>query len=242
VPRPKVLVFGLDPPWCSPRADRDRFTFRTFPAWLYGERPLTYAYKLLSLRSVELAGRGALNRLGLTPERMRADGYELFVPPDAEYDLARAQHNTRLLRSPPPPAGEAPMSTEERAALSMPALEWLEGILAIIPETRKILIFPPVHVSIQPPAGSRAADAEAECKRRIAEIARRTSSTLLDFRLRSAVATEDANYWDPLHYRLGIAHRLAMALHDGERGRPEPADGFYRVLHSAERSADGGSR
>ena len=48
---------------------------------------------------------------------------------------------------------------------------------------------------------------------------------------------EDANYWDPLHYRVAIADRLAMTLHDAVRGGPEPADGFYRVLNAADRAA-----
>ncbi len=170
------------------------------------------------------------------PDRIRADGYEMFVPPDAQYDLARARSHTALHGVPPSSSGKGPLSDADRAALRMPALDWLEDILTAVPETRKILIFPPVHVSVQPPAGSPAADEEAECKRRIAEIASRTGSTLIDFRLRSAVTMEDANYWDPLHYRVGIADRLAMTLRDAARG-PEPADGFYRVLHAAERAA-----
>jgi hypothetical protein len=237
VPHPKVLIFGLDPLWCSPTADRDRFTSRTFPAWLYGERPLRHAQELLNLKSIELAGRVALNRLGLMPNRIRADGYEVFVPADADYDLARARSHTRLLAFPQLPAGEAPMSDQERATLRMPALGWLEDLLAVMPETLKILIFPPVHISVQPSAGSRYANAEAECKRRITEIARRTGSTLLDFRLRSAVTIDDSNYWDPLHYRIGIAQRLTTALLDAARGGPEPADGFYRVLHAQDQAA-----
>jgi hypothetical protein len=237
VPRPKVLIFGFDQTWCSPGVDRERLTFRTFPAWLYEERPLRYVYKLLSLKSLEIAGRVALNRLGLMPDRIRADGYEMFVPPDGQYDLARARSHTALQGVPPPPSGKGPLSDADRAALRMPALEWLEDVLAAVPDTRKILIFPPVHVSVQPAAGSPAADEEAECKRRIAEIARRTGSTLIDFRLRSAVTMEDANYWDPLHYRIGIADRLATTLRDATRGAPEPADGFYRVLNAADRAA-----
>jgi hypothetical protein len=235
VPQPKVLVFGLDQTWCSPSADRDRLTFRAFPAWLYEEHPLRHAYELLSLRSVETAGRVVLNWLGLMPDRIRADGYEVFVPDDARYDLARARSHTALLARARPSNGEAPLSEAERAELRMPALDWLERILAL-PETRKILIFPPVHVSVQPSAGSRAEGEETECKRRITEIARRTGSALLDFRLRSAVTTDDSNYWDPLHYRIGIALRLAMALDDGARGGHEPADGFYRVLYAPDSS------
>ena len=236
VRQPKVLIFGLDLPWCSPSADRDRLTFRTFPAWLYEERPLRYAYKLLSLKSLEIAGRVALNRLWLMPDRIKADGYEMFVPPDAQYDLARARSHTALQGVPPPPSGKGPLSDADRAALRMPALDRLQDVLGTVPQTRKILIFPPVHVSVQPTPASPAADEEAECKRRIVEIARRTGSTLIDFRLRSAVTMEDANYWDPLHYRVAIADRLATTLRDAAGGGPEPADGFYRVLHAADRA------
>jgi hypothetical protein len=53
---------------------------------------------------------------------------------------------------------------------------------------------------------------------------------VVDFRLPSEVTTNDANYWDRLHFRVGIAARFASALkvaHDTARGDDS---GFYRVL------------
>ena len=51
----------------------------------------TICPKSSNLTSLEIAGRVALNRLGLMPERIRGDGYEVFVPDEALYDLERAR-------------------------------------------------------------------------------------------------------------------------------------------------------
>jgi hypothetical protein len=238
VARPKAMVFGLDRTWCAPDADRERVTFRTFPAWLYDEDRRGDVLELVNLKSLEIAARVALNRLGLMPERIRADGYEVFVPPDARYDLARARTHLQAVLPADPPRPAAPMSATERAALPMPALPWLDGLLARVPpETGKILVFPPVHVNAQSPPGTRAAEVEAACKERIAAIARRRGATLVDFRRPSPVTTEDSNYWDPLHARVGIAARVAAALKEAQAMGAEPPDGFYRVLARPEPAA-----
>ena len=123
------------------------------------------------------------------------------------------------------------MSAVEQAALPMPALPWLDGLLARVPrETQTILVFPPVHVNAQAAPGTREAEVEAECKDRIAAIARTHGAILVDFRRPSPVTTEDSNYWDPLHTRIGIAARVAAALKEAQATSAEPPDGFYRVL------------
>ena len=172
-----------------------------------------------------------LNRLGLMPPRIGPDGYEVFVPPDAAYDLARAQAHIGRGSVSGDAGGEEPLAASERAALAMPALAWLDALLATVPAgTEKILLFPPIHAAAQPRPGSWAEAAEEECKARIAEIAREREASLLDFRRRSAVTMEDSNYWDPLHYRVGIAERLVGALGAARTGGAEPADGFYRLM------------
>jgi hypothetical protein len=227
---PKALVFGLDITWCEPDADRRRFTFRAFPPWLYDENPINDLPGLLSLKSVEIAGRVVLNRLGAMPPRIGPDGYELFVPPDAAYDLARARAHIYGWGSPDGMTDKSPQASEH-SHIPMPALAWLDGLLGSAPaSTRKILLFPPTHVAAQPPPGSPAEAIEAECKGRVAGIAQSRGASLLDFRRPSAVTVEDSNYWDPLHYRIGIARRIAAALRSADTGGPEPADGFYRVL------------
>ncbi len=50
----------------------------------------------------------------------------MFVPPDAQYYLQRARSHTALQGVPPPASGKGLLSDADRAALRMPALEWLE--------------------------------------------------------------------------------------------------------------------
>ena len=37
---------------------------------------------------------------------------------------------------------------------------------------------------------------------------KRHDAALIDFRIASKITSADTNYWDPLHYRLPIAHRI----------------------------------
>jgi hypothetical protein len=235
VPRPKVMIFGLDTTWCEPDADRKRLTFRAFPPWLYDENPINDWPGLLNLKSVEIASRVLLNWLGFMPPRIGPEGFEIFVPPENAYDLARARSHIGAFRF--GGAEGEPLT----AALVTPALAWLDDLLARIPSaTNTILMFPPVHAAAQPPAGSRTEAVDEECKARIAEIARMRDASLLDFRRRSAVTTDDSNYWDALHYRIGIAQRIATALRNPQAGNAEPSDGFYRVLTQKDRPASPG--
>jgi hypothetical protein len=96
VPSPSMLVFGLDTTWCD--ENDPQLTFRSFPPWLYDEHRLNDFAHLLSLKSLEIAGRVLLNRLGLMPDRIRRDGFEVFTPHESGYDLARAR-TPHLVRS-----------------------------------------------------------------------------------------------------------------------------------------------
>jgi hypothetical protein len=87
---------------------------------------------------------------------------------------------------------------------------------------RVILAFMPIHVAAQPRPGSEEAAREAECKARIKTIADRHKVLLLDLRFPSAITTRDENYWDPLHYRQGIAREISDIL--GEAARTGTAD------------------
>ena len=235
VREPKVLIFGLDRTWCEEEADRKKLTARAFPPWLYDESGLNDFAEQFDLRSLEIAGRLALHRLGLVPERLRGDGYEVFVPDESAYDLDRARvHIARERTAAARTAQKGRLSDRERAALRFPALDWLDALLERVPAASNVtLTTMPIHVSSQAPAGTREAAVDQECKARIAAIGRRHGAAVVDFRLRSAVTTDDSNYWDPLHYRIGIADRIVAALADARTGREAP-DGFYRVLAPAE--------
>jgi hypothetical protein len=216
------VVFGLDANWCDAQADAKRLTFRAFPPWLYRRdaawRGLVHQW---NLQSLQIAGRVLLHRLGRMRERIRHDGYEVFTPPEASYDAARASAHIRSWGREDPSAGPGPM----------PALDWLDALLAAVPpDARKLVAFMPVHVAAQAPPGSPGAEREAACKARVAAIGRSRGATVVDFRIPSGVTTRDENYWDPLHYRLPIADRVVAALaRAAETGADDP-DGFYRVL------------
>jgi hypothetical protein len=241
VKQPRALIMGLDPLWCAEDATSEakRLTFRAFPASFYDDNPLNDWPELFNLKAIEIAWRMVLHRLGRMPERLRADGYEVFTPAEASYDLAKArQHiyggSPRTIEDRPP----YQPSAAERAGWQFPALAWLEGLVARLPQGAPVLlVFPPNHLVGQAPSGSPAEARDEACKRAVAAIAERHGATVVDFRIRSQVTREDANYWDPLHYRLPIAERMMRALADAARtGRDDPA-GFYRVLASPHRGS-----
>jgi hypothetical protein len=239
VAAPKAVVIGLDHEWCDRNgsaAARANAVAREkeFPAWAYDDNRWNDLLYLLNNPTLEAAGRTIGRILGTVPEKLRDDGFEIFVPPDSTYDLARARNwiwgadSRRSLGAPPPPAQ---LSAAEREAMEFEALPWLDDSLATLPgETRKVLLFPPVHANQLVAAGAQGAARETECKERVATIARRRGAILADWRIVSPLTTDDSHFWDVLHYRLPVAYGLIDDLaHIVSEGRESP-DGSYRIL------------
>jgi hypothetical protein len=119
---------------------------------------------------------------------------------------------------------------QQRSRLSFPALVWIDDALARLPSSSvKVLAYMPVHIAAQPRPGTLRAAVEAECKARIAEIARRRGAKVVDWRIDSVLTRNDTNYWDSLHYRVPIATRIAEELGAAVRGQ-EAKDGSYRLV------------
>jgi hypothetical protein len=210
---PKVLIVGIDVVWCSPDADRARITFRGFPSWLYDDNPWNDYLYVFNSGALEIAGREVGYQFGVYPERLRNDGYGIFLPPDSQYDPVRAHYTIWQGVAPPPAVSNPPLSPAERTALSFPALPWLDAVLAKLPATSvKVLAFMPVHVADQPAPGTRDAAVHSECKARIVAIAGRRGAKVIDWRIASPLTRNDANYWDRLHYRVPVATRLAEEM------------------------------
>jgi hypothetical protein len=228
---PKVLIIGVDDGWCDPNADRDRAR-HGFPEWMYDDNRWNDYANLFNSGTLELAARLVGYHVGLYPARSRHDGFEVFTPPENDYDLPRAKRGIwvaqteRPLPDLPPPS----LTDAERQALRFPALTWLDRMLVEIPSSMKILTFMPVHVAIQAWPGTHAAAVEAECKARIAAIARERGAKVIDWRIASPITTNDANYWDALHYRLPIAQRIGRELIGAALHGEESSDGSYRLL------------
>ena len=230
--RPRPSSWGSTRCGASRRANCRRITFRGFPEWMYDENPWNDLPHLFSLQTLEIAGRLLLYQFGLMPERIRRDGYEIFTPPEATYDLARARWHIwrdvpegRVTPATPPVV----LSAEQIATLRFPALAWLDELLARVPSGAfRMLVAMPVHVAAQPRPGSHAAAVIGECMQRISAVARRHGVTYVDFAIPSPVTAEDSNYWDPLHYRLPIARRIIDGMQAARDGRNSP-DGLYRL-------------
>ena len=229
-PAPGTVIWGIDADWCKPDADRRRTTRFSFPAWLYDENAFNDLPGHLNLRALQIAGRVALNRLGLMRERIRSDGYDRFLPPDGTYDLGRARQHVEEMRH-PSWAAPAASRQETAATIETPALSWLDDVLSRLPEaTKKLLLFPPVHVSAQPAPETLDSQNEAECKARVAAIGKRHGAVVLDFRIPSSITRDDSNFWDSLHYRIAIAERLAASLQDPPQAEGRSSDGSFEVL------------
>jgi len=230
---PKASIVGIDGVWCEEQADRKRTTFRGFPDWLYdNNRWNDYLYQL-NAGTVEIAGRLVGYQLGLYPERVRGDGFAVFTPPEQEYELARASSNIwgTAKRTLPPKQPPLSLSDAERKTLRFPALRWLDDALARQPgATVKILAYMPVHVAAQPISGTISAAIEAECKARIATIARTRGAKVVDWRIQSAITTADVNYWDDVHFRLPIAQRIARDLAPAILDGRDSFDATYQLV------------
>ena len=230
---PKVMIFGLDSVWCESTADTHRFLKEGFPDWLYDDRRWNDFLHLLNDPTLRIVLRQILYRFGLVASNVRDDGFGVFVPPEPKYDLLRAQAEI-WHGAPRPNVIETPpvqLTAGEREAIHLPALQWLDDLLAQFPaSTRKILAFMPVHVAAQPAPGSRAASIESECKLRISKIASSRGALLIDWRYPSGLTRNDINYWDSLHYRLPIAERITRDLIAASIEGRLSGDDTYRIL------------
>lgn len=228
----KAALFALDATWCEADADVRRLTFRPFPPWLYEPGTPWGVLRQVNWQSLSTAARVLVFHLGLVGARIRGDGFAVFTPPEESYDAARAAAHihggkTALDEEDGPDAGRHAREVDA----PMPALAWLDALLAgMPPDAEKLVAFMPVHAAAQGKPGFPQGRREAVCKARVAEIGRTRGARVVDFRLPSPVTADDANYWDALHYRLPIAARIVAGLKAArESGRDAP-DGFYRVL------------
>jgi hypothetical protein len=225
-PAAKVALIGLDIVWCEEGDHVARYTERSFPEWMYDDNPWNDYAEQFNLYAVEQAGIAFGVLTGMRPRPYGRDGYTDFLPADQDYDLARAR--THLYPGGVETLGAvepaATMSEAERRALRFPGLEHLGPLLAAMPEAEKLVFFVPYHISAQPRPGSREAILWTECKTRVADIvAAAPGARLVDFMIPSSITRADANYWDPLHYRVGIAAWLAQALRAAADGPPRSA-------------------
>src|SRR6185295_8332671 len=100
------------------------------------------------------------------------------------------------------------------------------------------LAFMPVHVAAQAWPGTLGEAIERECKERIVAMAQRHGAMVIDWRISSPLTRTDSNYWDSLHYRQPVAHRLAHDLTAAAIEGRRSDDGSY-VITAGGREAAG---
>jgi hypothetical protein len=233
VGHPKVMIVGFDGVWCAEQAGVVRITARGFPYFLYDDNPWNDYLYLLNPRTVEMAGRLVGYQLGLYKSPFRNDGYGVFVPPEADYDMEKVRRllwggrEWKMDRWKQPPFQ---YSADQRAALKFPALDWLEEMLLKAGPAIKIIAVMPLHVAAQDPPSTEKGAYMAECKARMVGIARRYNATVIDWLYPSALTLDDSHYWDVLHYRVPVANSLAHAIGAATLRREKSVDDTYRLL------------
>jgi hypothetical protein len=225
-PAARAFVLGVDVRWCTTGEPDVKFTPRPFPAWMYAQGHWYDRWRgyveLFNLYAVQEAGQQFGVLTGLKAPTYGRDGYTSFVPPDSEYDRTKvAQHMQGTIPDDPPGTRTGPPDTWR-----YPELAALRGQLAALPaDTKRILFFVPNNHRLQPPPSGPVAEAWAECKRRAAALF--PGTLVVDLMIPSPITLDDDNYWDPRHYRVAIADRLARDLAQAANGETS-AD--YRVL------------
>jgi hypothetical protein len=224
-PAAKVVMIGIDSPWCGTGDHLEKFTPRAFPGWMYGSNRWRGYASIFNLYAVQEAGKEFGVLTGLKREDMGRDGYTRFVPPDDQYDPARAAAHLREAQ-PRVPTGQR---TGAPASWHFPALDLLrEDLASLNPGSRKILFFAPYHHSLFSAPGTDGEQTWNECKRRVALLAHAApNGSAVDFMQPSTITETDENYWDPLHYRTTVAARLAHDLAAAASGENSPD---YRLL------------
>jgi hypothetical protein len=242
--RPRVVMIGLDAAWCVPGALRrlppPAFMPQPFPAWMYGGARWRGYLAVMNLYTVQEAANQFAVMAGFKRQRYGSDGYTNFLPADGLYDPARARRHLAEQRAPsdPPPPGFDPTK------LHFATLDVLAHALGAVPvTTQKLLFFVPYHTALQGAPGSEYADVLAACKQRVTALARGFPATVLaDFMMRSPITTRDDNYWDPHHFRIGIAERVMRDLAEAAEGRQSAAGDYVLPLQRPEFRAAAGSR
>lgn len=216
----KFVMLGVDARWCVTGDSFQKLTPRPFPAWMYGANRWRGYAEMFNLFAIQEAGKAFAVMTGLKKPDMGRDGYTSFVPPDMTYDPARAA--THLVNAAQIIPGGDRTGTPDM--WRFPALDLLRRDLAMLPAgSHKMLFFTPYNYRVLAAPGSEGALVWDECKRRVAALVREAPNvSVVDFMRPSPITNVDDNYWDPQHYRVGVANRMAKDLIAADRGETLP--------------------
>jgi hypothetical protein len=209
----RTIVVGIDMDWCSPATPLARLTSHPFPPWEYDDDPWNDYVHLLNTRALLHSAREVLTLVHVAPPEFQDDGYYRFTPDDSRYDPARAR--TAIYGKMAPAGGadiELPPVGPRPPDWTFPDLALLAQALDRFPaQTRKILVFVPLHVAMLRDARQWAQF--THCKAAVVDIAKARSNVgVIDFMHPSVLTRNDEAYWDAAHYRVGHASEIVGAI------------------------------
>src|SRR5262249_58467896 len=108
------------------------------------------------------------------------------------------------------PLPAAPDTAAAAAAIPantyFPALEEFDVLLAELPpQTRLVIMIPPVYYTALPRPGTQDAADLPACKAELARRLGRERSAVLDYLVDGPISRDPKNFMDPVHYRLNHA-------------------------------------
>ena len=211
-PRGGRIVWGLDRLWCG--AAPQRYGPEIFPEWLYDDSGWDHLVHSLNLSMLDLARRKLRQAMRPKNSRLRFDGYLHLLPPDAGYQVAKAQKliygtaSPRALEHSLPVLLPAPNEANQDAR----GVALMRATLASLPDrSQLVLVLMPEHAFGLPSPGSPEERDLEHCKSSLAGLARQRGDWVIDAMWRSPWTVDDQNYWDGVHFR----DRLADALIEG---------------------------
>ena len=223
----RTVVVGMDMDWCSPKVPLARLTPHPFPPWEYDDDPFNDYAHLLNTRAILHSIREVLTLAHVVRPEFQDDGYYRFTPDDSLYDPERARrtiYGNAAVAPPLDPHAEPPPAGPRPADWTFPDLALLAQALDALPtETRKILVFVPVHISVLLDPGQWSQF--SHCKEAVVDLAKtRRNVTVVDLMRPSPLTRNDEAYWDTVHYRVRhaseIIDAIGSAVDDGRESGP----------------------
>jgi hypothetical protein len=199
----KAVVISINrDTWCT--SDPTQTGRNPFPFWRFSHSPLEYLLGLISVSSVEQAGR----RLGLmTNKKLQsaADGYWDYEPLYAA-KMADPRRLEQLFARPDDSHGGP--------TASYPAADLLEKKLRMLPANLSVvLVFPPVFTAKQPRPQTPRYIFEEACRRRFIDlVSHRPNSAVVDWWHDRSGMTDPALFIDHIHYLHPIARILEKEI------------------------------
>ena len=202
------FLIGLDAKWC--RKNALLLSQNPFPDWLYSEDWHDYLLGLVRWKTLEM-GISKLSLLAGIGQPARPDGYDNY---ESDRTWIQEEVHQRILET---ASREAAIDgKDDHAPGPFPAAEALDNFIGALPtSTLVILVFNPAFSTALPPNGSAWALSLNACKQRFTEISsQRPNTALLDFFEDNALAREESNFWDAIHYRTNVAEVIERRIAD----------------------------